>query len=85
MKTFKHNYTDNAIELTSGQTISFSKIKSIDFFLVDNDHQVAVKVILMDGRTLDGVLRTGYAFVGETDIGSFKISVENLKQIVFER
>jgi hypothetical protein len=85
LKTFKHNYTDSAIELTSGQTISFDKIKAIDFFSVDNDHHVAVKVTLTDGRTLDGILRTGYVFVGETDIGSFKISVENLKQIVFER
>lgn len=31
-KTFVHNSTDKAIELTSGQTIGFEKIKVIDFF-----------------------------------------------------
>jgi hypothetical protein len=84
LKSFQHNYTEKTIELTSGQTISFDRIKSIDFFSVDNDHQVAVKVTLTDGRALDGVLRTGYAFVGESDIGPFRINVENLKQILFQ-
>jgi hypothetical protein len=83
LKSFQHNYTEKTIELTSGQTISFDRIKSIDFFSVDTDHLVAVKVTLTDGRAVEGVLRGGYAFVGESDIGPFRIQVENLKQILF--
>jgi len=84
LKNFKHNYYDEAIELKSGQSISFDKIKSIDFLTV-HDYQMDVKVTLTDGRALDGALATGYAFKGETDIGPFTIQVENLKQILFER
>jgi len=84
LKNFKHNYYDEAIELKSGQSISFDKIKSIDFLTV-HDYQMDVKVTLTDGRALDGALATGYAFKGETDIGPFTIQVVNLKQILFER
>jgi hypothetical protein len=84
LKNFKHNYYDEAIELKSGQSISFDKIKSIDFSTV-HDYQMDVKVTLTDGRALDGALATGYAFKGETDIGPFTIQVVNLKQILFER
>ena len=84
LKTFKHNSYGEAIELKSGQTISFDKIKSIDFLTV-RDYQIDVKVTLTDGRVLDGTLPIGYSFSGETDIGPFTIRVENLKQISFER
>ncbi len=84
LKNFKHNYFDEAIELKSGQSIAFDKIKSIDFF-ERHDYQMDVKVTLTDGRALDGALATGYAFKGDTDIGPFTIQVENLKQILFER
>lgn len=84
LKNFKHNYYDEAIQLKSGQLISFDKIKSIDLMTV-RDYQEDVKVTLTDGRVLDGALATGYAFNGETDIGPFTIQVENLKRISFDR
>lgn len=85
-KSFRHNYTDSAIELTSGQTISFEKIKSINFLTVNgDDHQVDVQVMLTDGRTVSGALKTNYAFKGESDLGPFNIFVQDVKQIVFTR
>lgn len=86
LKSFRHNYTDNAIELTSGQTIAFEKIKSINFLTVNgDDHQVDVEVTLTDGRTVGGALKTNYAFKGDSDLGPFNIFVQDVKQIVFIR
>jgi len=87
LTTFKHWYTDEAIELKSGQSIPFDKIRSIDFFTM-HEFQRDVKVTLTDGRILDGTTESGLSedgFKGETDIGPFTISVVNLKQILFER
>jgi hypothetical protein len=83
-KTFIHNFTDKAIELTSGQTIAFEKIKAIDFLTVHPDERsVDVKVTLTDGRIVNGALKKDYAFNGESDLGPFHISVQDVKQIVF--
>jgi len=85
-KTFVHNYTDKAIELTSGQTIAFERIKAIDFFTVHPDERsIDVKVTLTDGRVVDGALKKDYAFNGESDLGPFHIFVQDVKQIVFAR
>lgn len=85
-KTFVHNYTDKAIELTSGQTIAFERIKTIDFFTVHPDERsIDVKVTLTDGRVVDGALKKDYAFNGESDLGPFHIFVQDVKQIVFAR
>jgi len=82
-KTFVHNYTDKAIELTTGQTIGFDKIKVIDFFTLHPDQRsVDVKVTLADGRVIDGALQKDYAFTGENDLGPFRIFVQDVKQIV---
>ena len=71
-KTFIHNFTDKAIELTSGQTIVFEKIKAIDFLTVHPDERsVDVKVTLTDGRIVNGALKKDYAFSGESDLGLF--------------
>ncbi len=83
-KTFIHNFTEKAIELTSGQTIAFEKIKAIDFLDVHADERtVDVKVTLVDGRTVDGAMKKDYAFNGESDLGPFHITVQDVKQIVF--
>ena len=83
-KTFIHNFTDKAIELTSGQTIVFEKIKAIDFLTVHPDERsVDVKVTLTDGRIVNGAMKKDYAFSGESDLGPFHISVQDVKQIVF--
>jgi len=79
---FKDSYTDEAIQLKSGQSIPFDKIRSIDFLEV-HEYQRDVKVTLVDGRGLEGAIQSGEQFRGETDIGPF--SVVNLKQILFER
>ena len=84
-KTFVHNYSDKAIELTSGQTIAFEKIKTIDFLEVHPDERaVDVKVTLTDGRTVGGAMKKDYAFNGESDLGPFHIWVQDVKQIAFQ-
>ncbi len=86
VKSFRHNYTEDAIQFKSGQSISFEKIQSIDFLNVNDDaHEVEVRVTLVDGRALEGQLATNYAFKGESDLGSFLIFVEDVKQIAFPR
>jgi hypothetical protein len=83
-KSFVHNSTDKAIELTSGQTIGFDKIKAIDFLTVHQEERsVDVKITLVDGRTVTGAMMKDYAFRGENDLGSFRIFVQDVKQIVF--
>jgi hypothetical protein len=86
VKSFRHNYTEDTIQLKSGQSISFEKIRTIDFLNVNDDaHEIAVHVTLADGRSLDGQMASNYAFKGESDIGSFSIFVQDVKQIVFPR
>jgi hypothetical protein len=83
LKSFKHNYTDDAIQLASGQTISFEKIHVMDFLTVDGDaHQVSLKITLVDGRVVNGSLATGYAFKGESDLGPFTIFLTDVKQVI---
>lgn len=83
--TFHHNSTDDAIQLSSGQTIAFEKIKAIDFLSVDdNAHLVAVSVRLGSGATVAGSLGRDYAFQGESDLGPFSIFVSDARQIVFQ-
>ena len=83
-KTFIHNFTEKAIELTSGQTIAFEKINAIDFLDVHAEERtVDVKVTLVDGRTVSGAMKKDYAFNGESDLGPFHITVQDVKQIVF--
>lgn len=86
LKGFKHNYTENVIALTNGQTIALEKIRQVDFLTVnDEEREVVMKVTLIDGRTVDGSIQTHYSFRGENDIGPFNIEVQNVKQIVFNR
>jgi hypothetical protein len=83
-KSFIHNFTDKAIELTSGQRIAFEKIKAIEFLTVHpEERSVDVKITLVDGRTVTGAMMKDYAFTGENDLGSFRIFVQDVKQIVF--
>jgi hypothetical protein len=86
-KTFVHNSTDSAvIQLTSGQTIPFEKMKAIDFLTAHPDQYVVdISITLTDGRTVTGGLKTNYAFKGENDLGPFTIFVQDVKQITFNR
>jgi hypothetical protein len=86
VKTFLHNYTDSSVQMASGQTIPFEKIRTIDFLTVHPDQYVVdVSITLMDGRTVAGGLKTNYAFKGENDLGPFTIFVQDVKQISFNR
>ncbi len=86
VKSFRHNYTEDTIQLKSGQSISFEKLRTIDFLSVNDDaHEVTIHVTLVDGRVLDGQMASNYAFKGESDIGSFSIFVQDVKQIAFPR
>jgi hypothetical protein len=83
LKSFKHNFTADALQLSSGQTISFEKIHIMDFLTVDGDaHQVSLKITLLDGRVVNGSLPTGYAFKGESDLGPFTIFLTDVKQVI---
>ena len=82
-KSFRHGVAGQAIELTSGQTIPFEKIRSIDFETVSNS-EVTVGVALTDGRVISGSLSTNAIFEGENDIGPFSIYVANVKRIVLQ-
>lgn len=84
--SFRHNYTDEAIQLSSGQTIAFERIQTIDFLTVNDDaHLVAIKILLVGGKTFEGSLPTNYAFKGESELGPFTIFVQDVKQIAFGR
>ncbi|SDF67245.1 hypothetical protein [Terriglobus roseus] len=83
-KTFHHNMTGTMLNLDSGQTIDFEKLRQIDFGNVNGDaHLVAVTITLNDGRTVPGDLPTNYAFAGDSDLGPFTIFVQDVRQIVF--
>lgn len=84
--SFLHNSGDKTIPLMSGQTISFERIRSIDFLEAHYDqHMVDVRVTLDDGRIVTGDLQKDYAFTGDSDLGPFTIFVTEVRQIVFNR
>jgi cytoskeletal protein RodZ len=80
-KTFRHSSQGKSIEFTSGQTIPFERIKSIDFQTVSNN-EVAVNVTLTDGRVIAGSMSTNNLFQGDSDIGPFNIYMPDVKQVV---
>ena len=82
-KSFRHGLGGKSIELTSGQTIPFEKIRSIDFGAIGHD-EVTVSVTLIDGRVVSGSVTTNAGFEGENDIGPFSIYVANVKRVVFQ-
>ncbi|HEY8997349.1 MAG TPA: hypothetical protein VIM60_05600 [Edaphobacter sp.] len=82
--SFHHNLTSEGIQLSSGQTIAFDRIKAIDFLDVDGDaHLVGVRVLLTNGNTKEDSLATSYAFNGQSDLGPFTIFVQDVKQLQF--
>ena len=83
-KTFRHSVGGKSIELTSGQTVPFEKIRSIDFENVSNS-EAPVHVTLTDGRVLEGAVSTNNLFEGENDIGPFSIYMTNVKRVAFQQ
>jgi len=84
LNSFRDSYSGESLQLKSGQSIPFEKIKSIDFLEV-NDYQQDLRVTLTDGRAVDGSIMSGEQIMGNTDIGPFSVSVKDLKRISFER
>lgn len=84
LKSFKDSYSDQVLQLKSGQSISFDRVQSIDFLEV-HAYEQDLRLTLTDGRTLEGAIMVGEAIVGETDVGAFSVPVTKLKRIVFER
>jgi hypothetical protein len=80
--SFRDSYSGEAIQLKNGQSISFEKIRAIDFLEV-HEYEQDVRVTLTDGRAVDGVIMSGEQITGDTDIGPFSISVKNLKRVLF--
>jgi len=78
---------DDQLHLLSGQAIALDRIKSLDVVRVLSDH-LEVKVTLVDGSVLDASLGAGssiYGFTGENQLGTFDITDDRLKRIVFQR
>jgi hypothetical protein len=76
---------DAQLHLLSGQAIAFGNIRSIEVVKPFSDH-AQVNITLVDGRIIDGSLGAGssiYGFGGENELGTFSITVDHLKQIVF--
>ena len=85
LKSFKDSYSGSEmIQLRSGQSIAFEKMKSIDF-LGAPDSDENIRVTLLDGRKIEGAIMPGERIAGESDLGPFSTAVTNLKQVVFER
>ena len=85
LKSFKDSYSGSEmIQLRSGQSIAFEKMRSIDF-LGAPDSDEYIRVTLLDGRKIEGAIMPGERIAGESDLGPFSTAVTNLKQVVFER
>jgi hypothetical protein len=73
--------------LLSGQAIAFANIKSIEVVRLYANRAEA-RITLTDDRVIDASLGAGssiYGFSGENDLGTFNISVDALRRIVFRR
>jgi hypothetical protein len=67
-----------------GQSIPLNRIREIDVLRVDSVTDVKVQTTLVDDQLVEGSI--GPEFVrGSNDLGSFELSVDQLKRIVFPR
>jgi hypothetical protein len=80
------NGIQREVALSSGQSIPFDKIKTIDVLEVE-DFKTTVQVTLTDGRTLKGAVNVPrlLGFAGESDIGHVRVEIGRLRQIRFQR
>ena len=78
---------DAQLHLRSGQAVAFDNIKSIDVVKVYAEH-ADVRIVLADDKVLSASLGAGssiYGFGGENEMGTFGITVDRLKRVVFRR
>ncbi|MGH7304729.1 MAG: hypothetical protein ACRELZ_15680 [Candidatus Rokuibacteriota bacterium] len=78
---------DAQLHLRSGQAVAFDNIKSIDVVKVYAEH-ADIRIALVDDKVIDASLGAGssiYGFGGENEVGTFGITVDRLKRVVFRR
>ncbi len=80
--TFVHNY-HSGLELQSGQSIPFEKMKAIEVVAASED-RATVRVTVADGRIVEGSIKGG-SFHGKNDLGDFDIPVHRTKRVEFRR
>ena len=73
------------VALESGQSIPFERISTIDFLAIDDENKANVRVILTDGRAIEGIEIQPSDASGKNDIGDVRIVAKQVKQIVFPR
>jgi hypothetical protein len=81
--TFNNSYT---INLDSGQSVDFSKVKAVEILGVDSG-KANLRLTLVDGRKLDGTEDDAgdYGVRGKNDLGDVNIPLHQIKQFVFSR
>jgi hypothetical protein len=78
---------DAQLHLRSGQAVAFDKIKSIDVVKLHAEH-ADIRIALVDDSVIDASLGAGssiHGFGGESELGTFGITVDRVKRVVFRR
>ena len=78
---------DAQLHLRSGQAVAFDNIKSIDVVKIYAQH-ADIRIALVDDMVINASLGAGssiYGFGGENELGTFGITVDRLKRVVFRR
>lgn len=70
------------ITLTYGQSIPFTRMRSID--VATKDGGVYLKITLDDGTALEGAT-ANWRLAGENSVGHFEARLENIKHVAFAR
>lgn len=81
--------TPEEIGLNNGQSVPIGKIKTIDVLKVE-DAATAIRITLVDGRTIEGSVTGGRVdfgtrFEGESDVGKVSVRVSLVRRIAFQR
>ena len=74
--------TNRAVQLTTGQSVDFSKIKSID--LSGDDSRIDVRITLTNGEVVTGI--SDYPsgpVMGQNSLGRFQAPLKKVKRITF--
>lgn len=76
----------DALYLSTGVKVPFSKLKSFEIIDVDEkQEQVTLKISLLNGRTVTEKMGIGYGYrlCGENDLGEFIMQIRNIKRVDF--
>ncbi len=79
----------HALDLASGQSIAFEKMRRFDVLNADArfaaNSRAAVVITLLDGRTIKDSVGADCDIFGYNDLGRFEITYQNLKRVEFRR